>query len=198
MQYPPGFPNTLEFNSHVVLVPEELIPHVYPGSCAKALIEIAKEAVTTDDHSRVRDLVRSLLMDPVKAGHYEGRVAFSIAGYTDDPRFLSEIPEVVRFARTMMDKVPEWLFLLERNPAEINMWIAILTEAKGMQHPSGNVDYNYEVEKFAEVTQGLLHDSWPAACRNLGRSVDAPDVNRALDAIIECINSVFDNPQRAH
>lgn len=180
-------PNPNEFNDHVVLVPPEIIPKVYPHSKAKALIEFSRLAVESCDVTKVRRLLHALLKDPARARRYSYATAFSVGGYYDDPRYLSEIPEVVAFARALLEEVPEWLFLIERDPVEVNMWLAILTGARGKILPNGTLHYLYDSKEVAKLVLEIGDKHYPAAFERMGYDPQAPGVKKGCDDLFDII-----------
>lgn len=183
----PGF----IFAPYFTLVPEALVPLVAPGVEALALVEFSREAVDSGDLQPIRRLIKDILF--ALGDEMAGEVAFTVAGYENDPRLLSDIPEIVQFARRLLDQVPEWLYLIQRVQEEFNMWVAVLTGSTGEKTSAGHVFYYYDAATVANLHHTLRETIIPAALKQLEI---APEDGRALqfrqdvDALIEGLRPI--------
>jgi len=183
----PGFISAPYFT----LVPEALVPLVAPGVEALALVEFSREAVDSGDLQPIRRLIKDILF--ALGDEMAGEVAFTVAGYENDPRLLSDIPEIVQFARRLLDQVPEWLYLIQRVQEEFNMWVAVLTGSTGEKTSAGHIFYYYDAATVANLHHTLRETIIPAALKQLEI---APEDGRALqfrqdvDALIEGLRPI--------
>lgn len=76
------------------------------------------------------DRLMELSDDDRIAKHLEGRLVLVFDGYDSDPRELYEIPDVVRFFRSVTDAWPLWFHFLERSGASLGVALRLLVDTQ--------------------------------------------------------------------
>jgi len=74
---------------------------------------------------------------------YRESLVFQVSGYDDDPRELSEIPEVRSFFHRLAAEWPHWLWFLARGCSAVALLLALLCEVKRVRTNGRNAGVEY-------------------------------------------------------
>lgn len=83
---------------------------------------------------------------------YRESLVFQVGGYDDDPRELTEIPEVRAFFHHLAAEWPHWLWFLARGCGAVVLLLALLCEVKMVRSSGRNAEGGYATE-FASKTE---------------------------------------------
>lgn len=104
-------------------------------------VVVSRQEVESLDTGPALSVLRRLLETPQTAlAHMEG-VDIAFHGYDDDPRELSEVPEVRDYVHALDEQFPFWLFFLSKQGLGLQcltfcFLLPFLTdEAKARRHP---------------------------------------------------------------
>lgn len=93
---------------------------------------------------------------------YRECVVFQVEGYDDDPRELSEIPEVRAYFRQLTDEWPHWIWFLHRRLGAIPLLFALLCKITVLRGPDTERQTAFEsTEEMRDVMLELLQRGIP-------------------------------------
>ena len=136
-----------------------------------AVVQVSRQEI---EKGTVGDLVDRLMVftdDAALAKKFMGRMVLMFDGYNEDPREVTQIPELVAFFVKATDVWPYWLHFLEYDYAHsiqvaINLYIEASPETKAM---GGVIMSSYDKRLAVERIQRLF-----AAMRVLHEQIDLP------------------------
>ena len=106
------------------------------------------------------DRLRLISDDREKFGRFENSVAFIFEGYDHDPREVQEIPEVIKFFRTLTAQWPYWLHFIQRDIQEqdnLSLVLRLLNDCEIVSVSADRCGTRYkDMNKVAESIDRLF------------------------------------------
>lgn len=93
---------------------------------------------------------------------YREALVFQVEGYDDDPRELSEVPEVRAYFRQLTGEWPHWIWFLHRRLGAIPLLFALLCRITVLRGPDTERQTAFEsTEEMRDVMFELLQRGMP-------------------------------------
>lgn len=135
----------------IILTSADAIDDV-AGDADAIVLYITKREV---DAGIVGDIVDRLMHFSDRADftrRFANRVHVSVAGYDDDPRELSEIPEVVHLFRKIDEQWPYWFHFLALEDHSLDVvFMTLIGTTNNNRHHDGKPMHDFDPEVFSAV-----------------------------------------------
>lgn len=122
---------------------------------------------------------------PENIRQFEGTMRLVVSGYDDDPRELHQIPEVVRFVRTLTDQWPYWFHFMARDEMGLPIPMMLLVDLEVSHTREGQVFVHVNDEDIRALMfrlfDGMNHIQQFAG-------MTGHETIRSTDAVMEAVN----------
>lgn len=102
---------------------------------AIVILSIRREDIETGNLASALERLHVLTDSRENVLRYREALVFQVDGYDDDPRELSEIPEVRAYFRKLTDEWPHWVWFLHRRLGAIPLLFALLCRVTVLRGP---------------------------------------------------------------
>lgn len=97
---------------------------------AFVVLNISRREIESGNIAGALDRLLVLVDSARNVRLYRESLAFQVGGYDDDPREITEIPEVRAFFRRLSAQWPHWLWFLHREIGAVGLLLALLCDVR--------------------------------------------------------------------
>jgi len=129
---------------------------------AIVILTITRRAIETANLAGMLERLHVLTDSRENVIRYRESIVFQVDGYDDDPRELSEIPEVRNYFRTLTSEWPHWIWFLHRRMGAVPLLFALLCRTSVLRGPGGERATAFEsTGEVRELMLDLVARSMP-------------------------------------
>lgn len=125
-----------------------------PAKDDRLLIEVPRAQVEAGDIAPVLQQLEFMTETRELAERWEGRVAVVFAGWDDDPREVTEIPEVRSYFAALTESFPYWLHFIEKVGDSLPLVLGLLCRGHREAFAPGLIGWAFD--DLEEVRRQLL------------------------------------------
>ena len=135
--------------------PKHPLARLSPARDDVLVILISRESVIAGDIAPMLEQLTPLSASREAALQWEGTLTFIFEGWDDDPRELSEIPEVRAYFRALTDAWPYWWHYIEKVGETFSMVLCLLCRGTAVPGQAGMVGWRFA--DLGEVQRETLY-----------------------------------------
>lgn len=154
------------------------------------IIEFSKREIDVGQIGDALDRLYSISDNKDFFLKFEGRVDFAFEGYENDPREIYEIPECIKFFRTLSDHWPLWLHFINKKTESFALVLRLLADVEIVASEDGRVGYAFkDPHQLGSVIQKLF-DGMNALYE--GHQCTEFQIEAMSEKVSKAIDSMFD------
>ncbi len=127
------------------------------------VVEFKRDEIERGDLRRVYDILSGLTATKEAAEFGEGKLMFFFSGWDEDPREISEIPEIRRWFVRLTEVFPYWMHFVEKQGSTLSHVLMLLCQGSTEYSPdTGMVGW-----RFADLNELREKVLWLLSAQNV-------------------------------